>query len=127
MTGTRISWSNPKVLLTLLLVFLCGAASGALASKLAARQAAARYNLMRLENKKVVLERFKQELNLDSEQVEKIEIVLDDFMKYVHDLQVQMDETRVHGKEQILKILNDDQKKKFERLLAEAQGRPLLR
>ncbi len=127
MIGTRISWSNPKVLFTLLLVFLCGAATGVLGMKLNARQAAARAKTMRLEDKRVVLERFKRDLNLDVQQVEKMEIVLDDFMKYVHDLQVQMDETRLHGKEQMLKILNDDQKKKFEQMLSEAQGKPLLR
>ncbi len=50
-----------------------------------------------------------------------MEIVLDDFMKYIHDLQVQMDEIRSHGRDQILKILDDEQKKKFETVLANSR------
>ncbi len=93
--------------------------------RLRVRQANARTALSRLENKKDTLARFQRELDLSPQQVEKIEIVLDDFMKYVHDLQIQMDETRSHGKDQIVKILNDEQKKKFEKLLADTQGKPL--
>lgn len=93
--------------------------------RMMARQASSRSSMARLENKKDMLARFQKELDLSPQQVEKIEIVLDDFMKYVHDLQVQMDETRSHGKDQILKILDDDQKKKFEKLLANSQPRQL--
>ena len=93
--------------------------------KLAARNAARERALIRLDNKKEVLARFQKDLDLNQQQVEKIEIVLDDFMKYVHDLQAQMDETRAHGKEQIRRILNDEQKKRFEKMVAELQGRPL--
>ncbi len=128
MVSSRIRWSNPQVLATLLLVFLCGAASGVLGTKLWTRRHAPKASAtLRLENKRDVLERFKTDLDLSQEQVEKIEIILDDFMKYVHDLQVQMDETRSFGKEQILKVLTEDQRQKFERTLAEAQTRSTFR
>ena len=127
MTYSRISWSNPRVLGTLLLVFLSGLAAGAVSMKLYARRVAVARVGISNTDKKVMLERFKNDLALDQAQSEKIEIVLDDFMKYVHDLQNQMDETRRHGKEQILRILNEDQRKKFEKTMAELQGRPLLR
>ena len=128
MVSSRIRWSNPQVLATLLLVFLCGAASGVLGTKLWARRNAPKVSAaLRLEHKRDVLERFKTDLDLSREQVEKIEIILDDFMKYVHDLQVQMDETRAYGKEQILKVLTEEQRKKFERTLAEAQTRSTFR
>jgi len=120
----RVSWSHPKVVATLLLVFLCGAASGVLGTKLWARRYPPKpVTSLRLENKRDVLARFQRDLDLSREQVEKIEIILDDFMKYVHDLQVQMDETRSFGKEQILKVLTEEQRQKFERTLAEAQAR----
>lgn len=118
-----IPWSNPRLIATLVLVLLIGMATGVLTMRLRTRQSASRAGMARLENKKVALNSFKKELNLSVQQEEKIEIVLDDFMKYVHDLQVQMDETRSHGKDQILKILNDEQKKKFETLLANSQIR----
>jgi Spy/CpxP family protein refolding chaperone len=124
----RISWTNPKVLTTLLLVFFCGAASGALALKTITRRMAPKASVtLRVENKKDVLARFERDLDLSRKQVEKIEIILDDFMKYVHDLQVQMDETRSYGKDQILKVLTEEQRKKFERTLAEAQTRTSFR
>jgi uncharacterized membrane-anchored protein YhcB (DUF1043 family) len=110
-----------------MLVFLVGMATGALTMKLYARRAAhSRASIASLE-KKAVLEGFKKDLQLDQHQVEKIEIVLDDFMKYVHDLQNQMDETRRYGREQILRILNEDQRKKFEKSLAEMQSRAAFR
>jgi Spy/CpxP family protein refolding chaperone len=122
MTTHRTSWSNPKVLAALLLVFLCGAAFGALALRLATRPPG-RTNGPDSVGKSVA--RFQQELNLSSEQAGKLEIILDDYMKYMHDLQSQMDDVRVHGKEMVLKILNEEQRKKFEKLIADAKGRPL--
>ncbi len=114
----RLPWSQPRFLALLLLVFISGMACGLLTMRIKTRQAASRAGMARIENKKNTLASFKKELNLTPLQEEKIEIVLDDFMKYVHDLQVQMDETRSHGRDQILKILDDEQKKKFETLLA---------
>jgi len=122
---SRISWSNPRVLSTLLVVFLCGAAAGALAMKFAARQSAIKAStLLRTGNKAEILNRFQRDLELTPVQVEKIEIVLDDFMKYMSDLQMQMDDVRLHGKEQILKILDENQRRKFEKSLADLQARP---
>ena len=120
MNTHRTSWSNPKVLASLLLVFLCGAASGALVLRLTTRP------VTRLNDPEAVVKsvgRMKQELNLTPEQTGKLEIILDDYMKYMHDLQSQMDDVRVHGKEMIIKILNDEQRAKFEKLIANAKGR----
>lgn len=116
------SWTNPRILIGLLAVFLCGAAAGALAYKLLARQSAVRAAaVLKTESKAEWLSKFRQELELSPAQEEKVEIVLDDYMKYVQDLQNQMDDVRGHGKEQILKILTPDQRRRFERMLADAQ------
>ena len=117
----RSPWANPRVIGVILLVFIFGMACGALTMRLKSRQSASRAAMARLENKKNVLASFKKELDLTPQQEEKMEIVLDDFMKYIHDLQVQMDEIRSHGRDQILKILNDEQKKKFETVLANSR------
>jgi hypothetical protein len=127
MAYARMTWSNPRVLGTLLLVFLAGMGTGALTVKLYARRAATSRAAISTLEKKVMLDQFKKDLELDATQVEKIEIILDDFMKYVHDLQNQMDETRRYGREKILRILNEDQKKKFEKTLAELQRRGVMR
>jgi len=117
----RTPWANPRVIGVILLVFIFGMACGALTMRLKSRQSSSRAAMARLENKKNVLASFKKELDLTPQQEEKMEIVLDDFMKYIHDLQVQMDEIRSHGRDQILKILNDEQKKKFETVLANSR------
>lgn len=127
MAYSRMTWSHPRVLGTLLLVFLAGIGTGALAMKLTARRAAIARGGIGSLDKKVALDQFKKDLDLSSAQVEKIEIVLDDFMKYVHDLQNQMDETRRYGREKIVSVLNEDQRKKFEKTLAELQRRGVMR
>lgn len=127
MSYSRMSWSHPRVLGTLLLVFLAGFGTGALTMKLTARRAAIARSGIGSLDKKVALEQFKKDLNLNPAQVEKVEIILDDFMKYVHDLQNQMDETRRYGREQIIRILNEDQRKKFEKTVAELQKRGVFR
>ena len=122
MTANRTSWSNPKVLAALLLVFLCGAAFGALALRLTARSSG---RASGPDSVAKSVSKFQHELNLTPEQAGKLEIILDDYMKYMHDLQSQMDDVRAHGKEMVLKILNEEQRKKFEKLIADAKGRPL--
>lgn len=127
MAYSRMTWSHPRVLGILLLVFLSGVGTGALAMKLTARRAAIARSGIGSVDKKAALEQFKKDLNLNPAQVEKVEIILDDFMKYVHDLQNQMDETRRYGREQIIRILNEDQRKKFEKTVAELQKRGVFR
>ena len=58
-------------------------------------------------------------------QSEQLETILDDFFTYYHTLQAQLDDVRSSGKQRILRILNDEQKKKFEQLAAEPQNKSL--
>ena len=53
--------------------------------------------------------------------------VLDDFMTYFQTLQAQMDDVRATGKQRIMKILNEDQKQRFEKLLSKLQTRQAIR
>jgi hypothetical protein len=115
-------WRNSRVLLTLALVFLCGAMSGALWMKMtsvaAAPPAAPAWNK---GGKEVTVERFKRELNLNAKQTAELELVLDDFMKYYQTLQEQMDDVRGSGKQRILSVLDDSQKERFQKLMNELQ------
>jgi hypothetical protein len=78
---SRAPWQNPRIVYTLLFVFLSGAAA--------------------------------------------METVLDDFVTYYQTLQAQMDDVRATGKQRILRILKDDQKQKFEKMIGELQNKPL--
>ena len=118
------SWRNPRVLLILLLVFLCGGVAGALAM---------RYNLRTIHahalpywqegGKEITLDNLKKELNLTPEQAAEIETILDDFVMYWQTLQAQMDEVRSTGKDRILRILKPEQQERFNQLLQEFQAR----
>jgi len=119
-------WRHPRVILSLLLVLLCGAALGALVVSLAGRHwHNPKPAAWREGGKEITLARFKQELDLTPEQTAQLEAVLDDFFAYYHTLQAQLDEVRATGKDRILRILNERQRQKFQRMLNELQERQL--
>ena len=100
-----------------MLVFLCGAWSAPWPSTWAPTSACTAKPSGPRPGKDAAVARVKKELDLTPVQVEQMETILDDFAKYY---------TTVlsDGKSRIMQILNDDQKKKFERLLSEgAAGR----
>jgi Spy/CpxP family protein refolding chaperone len=124
---SRAPWQNPRIVYTLLFVFLSGAAAGALAMRFTASPAARYRNgpSWKEGSKEISLQKFRKELNLTPEQEREMETVLDDFVTYYQTLQAQMDDVRATGKQRILRILKDDQKQKFEKMIGELQNKPL--
>ena len=114
-------WRNPRVASTLLLVFLCGSAAGALLMKKTSVASAAPAPAWKANGREVTVQRFKSELKLNPKQTSELELVLDDFMKYYQTLQAQMDEVRASGKERILGVLDDSQKEKFNQMMGDLQ------
>jgi DNA-directed RNA polymerase sigma subunit (sigma70/sigma32) len=110
----RHSWVGPRAagISTLVLVFLCGAVVGALAFNLGAHKRLHREPFWSSSGKEAAMAHVKKELDLTPGQVEQMETILDDFAKYY---------TTVlsDGKSRIMQILNDDQKKRFEQMVAE--------
>ena len=115
-------WQNPRILLTLAVVFLVGVTVGMAVHHWMhvapppppGSQDGPRDRLMI---------RLKTELNLTPEQNEQLKTVLDDFFTYYYTLQAQLDDVRASGKQRILHILDDGQKKKFEKIMAEQDKR----
>ena len=109
----RHSWVGPRVagISTLLLVFFCGTVVGGLAINLSHKRLH-REAFWTSSGKDAAVARVKKELGLTPAQVEQLESILDDFSKYY---------TTVlsDGKSRIMQMLDEQQKKKFERLLAE--------
>ena len=125
MTSERCaSWRNPRVLLVLFLVFLCGVLSGGLVMRLCIHgwMHTAGPGLSG-DDKEIALQRLTKELDLNADQQERLEVILDDFVKYVQTLQAQMDEVRATGKDRILLILNQEQREKFKKMLGELHAR----
>ena len=115
-------WLNPRLLITVLLIFLSGTLTGVLVMRFGSRaMERPRDRYWQEGGKQVSLERLTKELALTESQGQQLETILDDFMMYVQMLQAQMGEVRANGKERILRILDEEQRKKFEKLLGELQ------
>jgi Spy/CpxP family protein refolding chaperone len=112
----RPTWHNPRILTTLLLVFLCGAAAGAIAMRTYYLRVLRPPATVQGWDQKLYLEGLKRDLNLTPEQANEIEAALNDFVKYYQSLQMQMDDLRSNGKDRILRVLTPEQKKTFENM-----------
>ncbi|MCW5978832.1 MAG: hypothetical protein KIT09_12180 [Bryobacteraceae bacterium] len=117
-------WKNPRLLVLLLSVFLCGSLAGALTMKLCSPVRSARAQSdWTPDSRTKMLERFQKELDLTPAQTQGFQQVLDDFGKYYHTLQAQMAEVRGEGRRTMLKILTPEQQKKFKRMGEELQDK----
>jgi hypothetical protein len=105
--------SRAACALTLSLVFLTGVLAGAVAMNLGAHKYIHRSVPFWTEGgKDVWLHRWQKELDLSPEQTQQMTLILDDFGTYYRNV-------LSDGKGRILRILNDDQKRKFDKLLDE--------
>jgi hypothetical protein len=109
---------NPRLLfvVTLALVFLCGATVGALVMDLRVHNRTSPPAFDSPQGKAAFFERMNRELNLSPAQSEQMESILKDFWDYYRTV-------LSDGKSRIEQILNDEQRRKFEQILQE-QKRP---
>ena len=120
---------NPKVIGTLVLVFLAGGAVGALTMQIGLHDrlhrtvsaASAPAPVHKASTNDALVQRFKTELNLSGDQTDKIAMVLDDYRQYYQSLQDQLDDVRSTGKTRILQILDEQQRAKFEKIMGNLQ------
>ncbi len=121
---TRAPWQSPSILFTLICVFLAGAATGALTTRFGFSPEKHKPALAWNEaGRDITLQKFKKELDLTPSQTQEFERIIDDFMTYYQYAQAQMEDVRATGKGKILKILREDQKVKFEKMLTDAHGK----
>jgi len=115
------AWKNPQILLTLSLVFVCGALAGAVIYKLVSQPVSAKQVVASWKDstKDQTLTHLKKELQLTPEQATEIETALDDFSLYYQMLHSQMEEVMATSKSRIDQVLNEAQRKKFSRIMAE--------
>ena len=132
MAAGRAPWQDPRVLSTVMLVFLAGAATGALlmqfglhgamhraaaAPAVAPRASQTGSSTTHDAGHDAMLTRFQSELGLSSEQTTKLALVLDDYSQYYQSLQDQLDDLRATGKNRIMLLLDADQRVKFEKMM----------
>ena len=111
------SW-DPKVacMVTLTLVFLCGAAAGAVVMNFGVHNRLHQPSFDTAAGREVYFSRMKRELNLTSAQQEQMESILNDFWTYYRTVLSE-------SKTKVEQILNEEQRRKFERILQERQPR----
>ena len=116
-----VSWTNPRILTTLLLVFLTGAVCGALTMRAGLHGVLHAESSPWIPGTQLSYERLKSELKLTAQQSDSIRMILDDMGKYHEDLQNQIEDVRATGKNRIRAVLTPDQKQQFERLCEQVQ------
>jgi hypothetical protein len=121
------AWKNPQVVLTLTLVFCCGALAGAVIYKLTSQPVSAKQVAASWKDttKEQTLKNLKKELNLTPEQAAEIETALDDFSLYYQMLHAQMEEVMATSKSRIDQVLNEEQRKKFARIMNDLKDRQI--
>ena len=113
--ATGRSW-DPKLAcaVTLVLVFLCGVAAGALAMNLGVHSRLHQPAFDTPAGKVLYFDHLQKELNLTPAQTEQIQSILNDFWQYYRTV-------LSDSKARVEQLLNEDQRQKFERLLQEHQ------
>jgi Spy/CpxP family protein refolding chaperone len=117
----KASWArswDPKVacMVTLTLVFLCGAAAGAVAMNFGVHNRLHQPSFDTPVGRELYFSRMQRELNLTPAQQEQMESILNDFWQYYRTVLSE-------SKAKVEQILNEEQRKKFERILQERQTR----
>jgi Spy/CpxP family protein refolding chaperone len=101
---------------TLSLVFLCGAAAGAVAMSFGAHQRLHQPAFDTAAGKSAYFARIQRELDLTPAQAQQMQSILNDLWKYY---QVVITDSRTR----VEQVLTEEQRKKFERILQERQPR----
>ena len=119
----RPSWQNPRILTTLVLVFICGAMAGAITMR-AGLHDRMHGNAPYWRDDKSVFsyDKLKKDLNLTQEQSDRLKTILDDFVKYHDDLEAQIEDVRATGRSRILQMLTPEQRQRFEQLSTQIPG-----
>jgi len=114
----RPGWQNPRILTTLVLVFITGALVGAIGMREGLHEQLHRSAAYWRGGDKAEFsyQHLKTELNLTAEQSDKLKTILDDFVKYHEDLEAQIEDVRATGRNRIVQMLTPEQRKRFEKL-----------
>jgi Spy/CpxP family protein refolding chaperone len=110
------TWQNPRILTTLVLVFLVGAMAGAIGMQAGLHKQLHRVAYWKGDRAEFSYDQLKRELKLTPDQSDRLKTILDDFVKYHQDLEAQIEDVRATGRNRILQMLTPEQRKRFEQL-----------
>jgi len=120
MLDPRIAGCKGKLFGMVAVIFISGMIAGAFTTKLVDRYTDRPKSLVLEEgDKEMALQHFYRELELNEAQARALEDVLDEFIMQQADLMAQFKTSRLSGHDRILQILNEDQRKRFKKVLQE--------
>jgi hypothetical protein len=116
-------WSNPKVLVILAIIFVCGVAVGSAITRSYLRNVMNPASSVRAVEvaRQVGVARLKTELNLTPAQEKSLMQVLDDYGKYYQNIEDDRDDVAAHSQQLILNLLTTGQQKRFKQILAQVR------
>ncbi len=108
-------WSNPRVLSILALVFICGVTVGGVIMRQYLHSRMHFHRELAIEDaRRFGLHRLQVELDLTPQQEKIVARELDDYAKYYQNIEDEREDVAEHGRQRILSILNNNQKKRFD-------------
>ena len=125
MSEPRVESYRGKAFLILLAVFLGGAVAGAVSTKIFQRYvnvADSTEGRPHVHNPSVAVDHLREELELDAGQVNQLQGILDHCIMKEADLLSQIEYAKEDGRRRILKILNEQQRGKFDAALLQVSG-----
>ena len=123
MSEPRVESYRGKAFLILLIVFLGGAVAGAVSTKIfSANVVEPTKGSSHVHKPSVAVEHLRQELDLDADQVSQLQGILDHCIMKEADLLSQIEFVKEDGHQRILKILNEQQRGKFDAALLEVSS-----
>lgn len=121
MTNAQVTFYKGKIAGVLSVVFLAGLLAGAVGTTVYQRRTLAGHAASAphadSHPASLAVEHLRDELSLDSEQFAQVRGVLDECIMLEADMLTQIQLLRSDGRERIVKVLNSDQRAKFESLL----------
>ena len=124
MVDPKIAACKGKLYRMIALIFVSGMLGGAFTMGVADRYWLQPQSAMLNEAEKAMaVQHFSQELELNPEQAKAIEDILDEFIMQQANLMAEFKNSRTSGHNRLLKILNEDQRKRLEKVLSEMGAR----
>ena len=122
MSEPRVESYRGKAFLILLIVFLGGAVAGAVSTKIFAPKVVEIGVAPHEHEASVAVDHLREELDLDPDQVEQLQGILDYCIMKEADLLSRIELAKKDGRQRILKILNEQQRGKFDAALLEVSS-----
>ena len=120
MTDPKVAGCKGKLAGMVAFIFFSGMAMGAFAMILAERYwLEPRAQALEQSEQQIALDHLSRELQLDEAQMREVEAILDQAIMQHADMIAQFQTNRLYGHDRIMRILNEEQKKRFDQVLSE--------